>query len=75
MHCRTKALRPARSSNLKRLTLGRDIRSGTTRVQQKFHPSELIMSNATAASIYKWMKKKNGKTKARITIGKGGYRR
>jgi hypothetical protein len=29
------------------------------------------MSNATAASIYKWMKKKNGKTKARITIGKG----
>jgi len=46
MRCRTKARRPARSSDFKRLALGRDIRSGTTRVQQKsymtrsFRPSQ-----------------------------------
>jgi hypothetical protein len=63
MRWRTKAHRPARSSGYKRPPLGASIRSGTMRVQQKFHPSQLLMSKAAAASCYTLLKKKNKKQK------------
>ena len=69
MRCRTKARRPARSSDLKRHALGRLIRSGTTRVQQKFHSSSSCCRKHLLP-CYTLLKKQITKNKARRTIRK-----
>jgi phosphohistidine phosphatase SixA len=72
MRCRTKARRPARSSNLKRHALGRVIRSGTTRVQQSFTQAGSCCPCSLCRFSYTLLKKKKPKTKTRNNYKEGG---